>query len=43
MGKYKGGIDEPTEEDCDPSPESMTHSVLIVGFSKYGKHTEVKT
>ncbi|XP_060802259.1 uncharacterized protein LOC106133063 [Amyelois transitella] len=30
MGTYTEGIDEPTDEQCDP--EELNHSVLIVGY-----------
>ncbi|XP_063893982.1 cathepsin W [Helicoverpa armigera] len=33
MKNYKGGIDEPTEESCDP--KTVNHSVLIVGYNVY--------
>ncbi|XP_045767198.1 putative cysteine proteinase CG12163 [Maniola jurtina] len=33
MAKYKGGIDEPTNEFC--SPEQLNHAILIVGYSVY--------
>ncbi|XP_063827276.1 uncharacterized protein LOC135076777 [Ostrinia nubilalis] len=33
MARYKGGIDEPQEEYCDP--ETPNHSVLIVGYNEY--------
>ncbi|KAL4714215.1 hypothetical protein ACJJTC_018365 [Scirpophaga incertulas] len=33
VGNYSGYIDEPTDENCDPG--SLTHTVLIVGYSTH--------
>ncbi|CAH0723526.1 unnamed protein product, partial [Brenthis ino] len=33
MAKYDGGIDEPTDEICDPN--DLNHAILIVGFGSY--------
>uniref|UniRef100_A0A2A4K987 Peptidase C1A papain C-terminal domain-containing protein n=1 Tax=Heliothis virescens TaxID=7102 RepID=A0A2A4K987_HELVI len=33
MGRYKGGIDEPTDKNC--SPNELNHAVEIVGYNVY--------
>nr|XP_034828883.1 putative cysteine proteinase CG12163 [Maniola hyperantus] len=36
MAKYKGGIDEPTDDLC--SPKQLDHAILIVGYNVYLDH-----
>ncbi|KAG6445052.1 hypothetical protein O3G_MSEX003686 [Manduca sexta] len=41
MARYRGGIDEPTDEDCNP--RGLDHSILIVGYSAYVSKETGKT
>ncbi|CAH0674146.1 unnamed protein product [Spodoptera exigua] len=41
MVRYKGGIDEPTDKNCNPS--ILNHAVLIVGYNVYISETGKRT
>ncbi|KAF9408579.1 hypothetical protein HW555_011777 [Spodoptera exigua] len=41
MARYKGGIDEPTDKNCNPT--ILNHAVLIVGYNVYISETGKRT